>query len=201
MKALKKYSVGGKNGDPPKSRAKAHQAYQDSLDSFNYARLSPYLTNVPFQSNEDVVYLDTNNFSNKEYDLFSSLSEYPVSSGHKTTYSVDRPKSPIPMEDVPSVMSPIKTPTNQQSIKEKELMLRELRMVKKSRDPQPIMKMDQSKGNRYGQYQIGERIWDEKRKQWVDRIWDSEDQEASRELARMKRDSDSGPKQLGSYSF
>lgn len=53
---------------------------------------------------------------------------------------------------------------------------------------QPIMRSDNSgnessRGNRYGQYQIGERVWDDKRKQWVDHIWSREEQEQNAKLA------------------
>ena len=106
----------------------------------------------------------------------------------KTTYSANlfrKPIQPVKYKDVlVEKINPIKPSNNQ--IPERKLATPTVN-IQQGRKKQPIMRSDNSgnqssRGNRTGQYQVGERIWDGK--QWVESRWDEEEVQQSARLAR-----------------
>lgn len=90
-------------------------------------------------------------------------------------------KNPTPFE-MPS-LPPSQIPV--EAMEERGL-IPVMRAKSRGRQPQTIYKQDPRVST--GQYPVGERIWDEDKKRWVERMWDKDMQRDARELARPRRE-------------
>jgi hypothetical protein len=124
----------------------------------------------------------------KSYIKENSQSSNEESSEDGSVSSVPDPVSvpKRPEQPVLERLNPLGVGNNQ--IPERNLATSTVNIPKGSRK-QPIMRADNfgnqgSRGNSAGQYQIGERVWDDVRKSWVDKRWNKEERQQSRKLAK-----------------
>lgn len=87
--------------------------------------------------------------------------------------------TPFEMPSLPPSQIPV------EALEERGLMP-VMRAKSRGRQPQTIYKQDPRVST--GQYPVGERVWDEDKKRWVERMWDKDMQRDARELARPRRE-------------
>lgn len=104
-----------------------------------------------------------------------------INSGNPPKYSGQQQDLRKPMQ----FMTPLSASEISQDIS-RSLVPPSINDVQAQRQPRPIMKSDPSVSK--GQYQVGEYIWDSEKNKWQERMWDKEDQKASRELSTPRQE-------------